>query len=230
MKISKRLQAVANLIAPSGSMADIGSDHAMLPLYLLEKRLVSRVVIGELLPAPFKRAQLAVAGSEYAEAAKVLQGDGLTILDPGEVDTVVIAGLGGENIVHILARDVPHSRSFSSYILQPMSRIAIVRRFCAARGWPIKAEKLVYEKQRFFVILKIETGSSPYKLSDLQAETGLHLKLEAPLYRQFLQYKKNKFSRILDNLSVSSDNSSAVDITKRYYRNMVTELERMLTQ
>ena len=96
--------------------------------------------------------------------------------------------------------------------------------------WPIKAEKLVYEKQRFFVILKIETGSSPYKLSDLQAETGLHLKLEAPLYRQFLQYKKNKFSRILDNLSVSSDNSPAVDITKRYYRNMVTELERMLTQ
>ena len=136
MKISKRLQAVANLIAPSGSMADIGSDHAMLPLYLLEKRLVSRVVIGELLPAPFKRAQLAVAGSEYAEAAKVLQGDGLTILDPGEVDTVVIAGLGGENIVHILARDVLHSRSFSSYILLLRSEERRVGKECRSRWSP----------------------------------------------------------------------------------------------
>lgn len=208
---NSRLKAISTLVKTGLPLADIGSDHAQIPLYLVKNDLVPWAIATELADGPYIRMQRAVNASGFRERVCVRQGDGLQVLCPGEVAGVVIAGIGGDLITDILARDWAKAESFGYHILQPMSRSRVLRKNLAARGWPIVEEVLVMEKGQYYVIILTRPGSEAYHLSELEEELGpLVLKGSSPLRMDYLQYYLNKYKKIKCNMA-KSDRAQAID-------------------
>jgi tRNA (adenine22-N1)-methyltransferase len=203
--LSPRLQAIADLIDSSDSMADIGSDHALLPVYLLDKGLISRAIASELGDGPYQRALEAVRSCHLQDFIEVRQGDGLQTLAEGETSTVVIAGMGGETIAAILAYDWDKAASFRKFIFQPMTKAAVLRRTLAERGWLILQEKLLRDNHRYVVIIVSQPGSRPYCLDELEAEIGREaLKADNQLKREYLFKFMEKYTKIYESLKHST--------------------------
>lgn len=158
MKLSKRLATIAALVPPGSSLADIGTDHAYLPVYLVSEGLVPRAIAGEVNPGPFAAAGEALARVGLADRVSLRFGDGLTVLVAGEVDTVVIAGMGGLTIIEILAAWPEVTGSLKRLILQPMQAAAPLRRWLAENGWRLLAEALVEEDGRLYEVMAAELG------------------------------------------------------------------------
>ncbi len=158
MKLGKRLATIAALVPPGSSLADIGTDHAYLPVYLVSEGLVPRAIAGEVNPGPFAAAGEALARVGLADRVSLRFGDGLTVLVAGEVDTVVIAGMGGLTIIEILAARPEVTGSLKRLILQPMQAAAPLRRWLAENGWRLVAEALVEEDGRLYEVMAAEPG------------------------------------------------------------------------
>jgi len=197
----KRLQTIAEMIIPNKPVADIGADHAWLALYLVENNLVSRAIVTELHEGPFKRAYNRVNESEHRDRIKCYQGDGLQVLQPAEVDTVVIAGMGGNNIIDILSSEWIKALSYRRFILQPMSRPHLVRMYLSRWGWPILEEKLIRENKRYFVIISTQPGKTPYNLSALEMDVGPNILKDNSEYKEeYLRSWKKKYTAVYNNI------------------------------
>ena len=158
MKLSKRLQAVEKLIGPYSSVADIGSDHAYLPVALIASKNVSFVVAGEVNPGPLMAAKLTIAASGMEDHISARLGDGLQVLAPGEVEAVVIAGMGSTVIRGILERSPEVTGSLRRIICQPMAGAVQMRQWFQKQGWKLVEEDLVLEEGRLYEILAAEPG------------------------------------------------------------------------
>lgn len=167
-----RLRCITKKIISGKSLADIGSDHAALPVYLVKNGRVPRAVASDISPGSCRRLLQTVQENGLQEKIDVRRGDGLQVLAPGEVTTVVIAGLGGDTIAGILEKDWKQAESFEHFVLQPMSKAGHLRRVLAGRGWPLLQEELVREKGRYYPVLVSRPGHHPYLLSPLEEDIG----------------------------------------------------------
>ncbi|HWP95852.1 MAG TPA: class I SAM-dependent methyltransferase [Syntrophomonadaceae bacterium] len=201
IRLGPRLYAISQEIRPSLTVADIGSDHVLLPLFLLEKQGIPEAIITELGDGPYKRAQSTIEKSPWRNCIQLRQGDGLQPLRKGEAGSVVIAGLGGDTITEILERDWQKAESFQHYVLQPMSRAAVLRECLAERGWPIERETLVGEKDKIFVIISVRPGRSPYYLSPLEKDLGpVILRSDSPWKNAYLQSWRKKYQKVVQGI------------------------------
>lgn len=226
IKLGARLRAISREIIPGLTLADIGSEHALLPLFLLEKQLVPLAIVTELDDGPYQKAEKAVAGSPWGRCIQVRQGDGLQPLNAGEAGNVVIAGLGGDTIAEILSRDWQKAENFGHYVLQPMSRACVLRDVLARRGWTIRRETLSGERGKIYVIISVSPGSAPYFLSPLEMDLGpLVLRGESPWKSLYLQFWRNKYQRVLEGLIKSGHKGREVIIEE--YREKIRALEVM---
>jgi len=224
---NSRLKAICAFIQPGSTVADIGADHAHLPLYLIDNDLSPRVIASELGNGPFTKMQRAINVAGCRDRVFVRQGYGLEVLCTGEVDCVVIAGMGGDLITDILARDWVKAESFACYLLQTMSRGCVLRRALATRGWPIVDETLVMEKGQFYVIIASRPGREAYSLSDLEEELGpLVLKGSSPLKRPYLNYYLEKYKKMSDDLSQSTRTTALM--TRNHIMARLRELEAII--
>jgi tRNA (adenine22-N1)-methyltransferase len=222
-----RLLSTAGMVMPGKPVADIGADHARLAIYLAETGQVPRIIIGELGNGPFQRACAAVMQSPYQQIIELRQGNGLEVLKFSEVSTVVLAGMGGDTIIEILSRNWDKAASFERFVLQPMSRINVVRRRLASRGWIIESEALVEERNRIFVVMAVRPGNIPYLLNDLEIDIGpillkninqvTRLYMRGILHQYRLIYKEITGSANIRQLSLAD-----------YYHDKIGRLEEIL--
>lgn len=204
--LNKRLLAISASVIRGETAADIGADHGLLALFLLEKDIVPRVIASEIKEGPFERLRQAVEKSPFAEHMELRLGNGLEVLQPGEVATVIIAGMGGDNIAEILSRKWSHSASYKKFIFQPMSKAEVLRRELSQQGWPILEEKLVEEQQRIYLILSSCPGDTPYELTPLELDLGpIILRCDNPLKKRFLKDSLKKYHRVYQGLLQSKD-------------------------
>lgn len=189
------------MLEPGTPAADIGADHALLAIYLAEQQIAPRVIATELGDGPYRRLVKAVDASPYANLIEVRQGDGLQPLREGEVANVIVAGMGGETIAEILSHDWVKAGSFSCFVLQPMSRPGALRGVLANQGWEIREERLVWQNQRFFSIMKAVPGNHPYRLTPLEMEAGPILLRQAdPLAQAYRWQLRKKYQQLRDSL------------------------------
>lgn len=227
MKLPLRLLTIADMIVKGESVADIGADHALLCTYLVENRLAARAIASEIADGPYQRTQLAVAKSKNKEKIMVRQGNGLQTLEPGEVTNIVIAGMGADNIVDILADGGSKSKTFKRYVFQPMTKIEVLRGYLASQGWPILDERVVKENGHYFVVIASSPGSSPYKLNKLETDIGPQvLTADTEQKRDLIKNYRNKYAMIGDNL-VRSGKYENIDTAEKY-REMAEQLEVIL--
>ena len=155
-KLPPRLAAIAALVPDGARLADVGTDHALLPIRLLLDGKIQSAVATDIRPGPLSRAKENAYAAGVQDLSCVLC-DGLTDVSPDSVDTVVIAGMGGENIAAIL-RAAPWACRNALCILQPMSRPEELRT-ALPLGLTIRAERLVRDAGRLYSVLAVRAGA-----------------------------------------------------------------------
>lgn len=223
--LDKRLHTVSEMIVKAKPLADIGTDHAYLPIYLIKNGLVPFAIATDMPDGPYIRAANEVKKAGLMDKIEIRQGDGLKVIEAGEVYNIVIAGMGGETIARILEDDWQKTMSFEHFVFQPMSRPDMLRVFLAGKGWRLLDEKVVRENNRFFTVMSYEPGDKPYFLSPLEAEIGPVI-LKSKDYIPFLRYYLKKYCSIESELKKSEGESELKLLDD--YRTKIKELKEVL--
>ena len=158
MKLGSRLAALAAFVPQGTRMADIGTDHAYLPIELVQKNIAISAIAADVHIGPYQAAKDHIEGLGLNDKISVRFGDGLSVLCPSEVDTVVIAGMGGSTIIEILTSNPEVTSSISRLILQPMVATGLVRRWLSSNQWRIIDETLVQDDGKLYEIVVAEQG------------------------------------------------------------------------
>ncbi len=184
--LSPRLAAVAGLVPLGASVIDVGTDHAMVPVWLVQSGRARRALASDIRPGPLKSAAALVKRTGTGDRVRLLQTDGLTGIGPEDGDTVILAGMGGETMISILAA-ASWTGAGTLLILEPQSKRGDLRRWLIGNGFSIRTEKLVEDAGRIYPILTAAGGPSP-----AYSEAELHLGRLAqiggdPLFLKYLE-------------------------------------------
>lgn len=152
--LDRRLQCAARQVRMGSRLADIGTDHALLPVALVRSGVCPYAVASDIRTGPAERARRAVEEAQLADRIEVRLGSGLSVLQPEEADDLVIAGMGGETIVSILGEAPWIRSSHFRLILQPMSRPEVLRRWLHRAGFLLEAEPAVEDGGHLYSILR----------------------------------------------------------------------------
>jgi len=212
VKLSKRLIALAKLVPAGMKVADIGTDHGFLPCYLAQEKITPFALGIDVNPGPCQAACRTVGAFCPGEAVEIRQGDGLKPLKPGEVDVVVIAGMGGATMKDILAGSPGVVSRLKKLILQPMNASEIIRTWLHANGWRIISEDLLAEDNRLYEVIAAEPGPG-HSLSEVEACYGPQLiKNQHPLLPERLQKDERAVQEILTQLAKSNSEEAQIKI------------------
>ncbi|MEA4888257.1 MAG: class I SAM-dependent methyltransferase [Clostridiaceae bacterium] len=175
--LSPRLKAAADLVPACECVFDIGTDHAWLPIWLVQNGRCRRAVAADLRTGPLERAARHIHDADLDEQIEVAQTDGLQGLDCGSSDVIVLAGLGGNEIMRILENRNPACRSL---ILQPMKSLPELRGWLYGQGYRIERESLPYDRGRYYPVMSCVYTGQKEDLALLEAWAGPVLLAERP--------------------------------------------------
>lgn len=230
IKLTPRLNTIAEEIEKGETMADIGTDHGFLPIYLWEAGLCPKVIMTDISRGSLSKADENCRSLHPETEFDLRLGSGLEVLSWGEVDSVVIAGMGGILMTEILGADVQKAWSFRKLILQPRNRIGQLRWWLYNNGFSISGEKLVREGKFICEVLTVvpkemavagDLGPDdieyefPHKLIDFKNE----------LTEEYLEKKLNLERLILGSMSEGRQEEPA-KLRRQSYR--VEYLEYLL--
>ena len=176
MKLSDRLQRIADEIRKGETMADIGTDHGFLPIYLWENEISPKVIMADISPGSLQKARVNCYENYPDETFDLRLGNGIQILENGEVDAVVIAGMGGKLMTEILGENLEKSKSFGKLILQPRNGQAKLRSWLIENGFSIVKESLVRENKYICEVITVV----PY-IADNAISYSLEKEIDDPM-------------------------------------------------
>lgn len=220
MELSKRLQAVADLVAAGHITVDIGTDHAYIPIYLIEKGFIPSAVAMDINEGPLMRAKNHVEEAGLLNQIDLRLSNGLEKLHQGEAWTAVIAGMGGGLMCQILKDNWEITLSLHECILQPQSEIAKVRAFLLKEGFLFIQENMVYEEGKFYPMMKVRVHGSDPKAKepvDAWSETEIRygkllLDEKNPILKQFLEREYTLKSKIMKRLKEQGGEKAKIRI------------------
>lgn len=168
---------VASFVEQGAVVADIGSDHAYLPTYLVKKGIVQKAIAGEVVAGPYDSATRNVQREGVANAVTVRLANGLAAIEEQDgVDTVTIAGMGGPLIASILEDGKDRLRTVKRVIAQPNIHAKSIREWAVANGWVLQAERILKEDKKIYEVLVLERGVATY--DELELLVGPFLLVE----------------------------------------------------
>ena len=221
-KLSDRLQVIADFISPGERMADVGTDHGFLPLFLWEREICPHVILCDVNEGPLAKARANLDKLVPGEAFDLRLGSGLEPFEPEEADAVVIAGMGGLLIADILEHDLAKTRRFKKIILQPRNAQDKLRQYLLEKNLTITAEKLVREGRYICEILVVEPQENwTYEFSEPGEFIAgpMLFKSRDPLLPEFLDRKIEAYGKILSARTLRSvpgeDEVSTEDLQKQ---------------
>ena len=171
MQLTPRLEAAVSLIPKGTVIADIGTDHAYIPVHTCETGWCPSAIAADIVPGPLAAAKAHVAGAGLSDRIDCRLGDGLTCVETGEADGAVICGMGGSLMIKILHQSYDLWQSLKFGVLQPQSDSGDLRRFLYEAGWHIEDEKMVIDDGRLYELLRAVPGKAE-ALPDWQYELG----------------------------------------------------------
>ena len=206
MQLSARLKTVASLTDGSRCLADVGTDHGYIPIYLLLQNKIEKAIAMDINKGPLLRAREHIQRYDLEEKIETRLSDGLSSLREEEADTVVIAGMGGALIIRILTEGCQVLKGVSTLVLQPQSEIESVRRFLHEKGYVIKDEKMVQEDGKYYPMMRVTHGQQEswkpeeYRYGKLLIEEG------SSVFLEYLKKEERTCRKILEEIKRAGTN------------------------
>ncbi|EIF36485.1 tRNA (adenine(22)-N(1))-methyltransferase [Streptococcus sp. SK643] len=198
--ISKRLELVASFVPQGAILLDVGSDHAYLPIELVERGKIESAIAGEVVEGPYQSAVKNVEAHGLEEKIQVRLANGLAAFEEADqVSVITIAGMGGRLIARILEEGLDKLADVERLILQPNNREDDLRIWLQDHGFEIVAESILEESGKFYEILVVEAGQM--KLSSSDVRFGPFLSKEvSPVFVQKWQKEAEKLEFALGQI------------------------------
>lgn len=155
MELSKRLKAVAGLVTEGASVADIGTDHGYVPIWLIQSGRAAKVIAMDVNEGPLERARGHIRSKRLENVIFTRKSDGLQALHVGEADTMIAAGMGGGLVIKILEDSPEITADLKEFILQPQSEIHKVREYLNRHGYRSVEEDMVEEDGKYYPMMKV---------------------------------------------------------------------------
>lgn len=230
--LSRRMQALAEMVTPGSLLADVGCDHGFISIYLVQHGICPGVLAMDINPGPLQRAREHVAACGLEKYIDIRLSDGLSALEPGEADSLLCAGMGGRLMQRILTQGREKAAAMRELILQPQSEIAGFRRFLREEGYVVRQEKIIVEDGKYYPMMRVAFAGKRQKTEPSRGQQVLEpqaqrladkfgerlLKEGDPVLRLYLQERLQKYETILENLSScagTQENAEARDQRKR---------------
>lgn len=209
MEISKRLQAVASLVQGK-TIADIGTDHGYVPLYLWQNKQITRALACDINEGPLSRAQQNIKAYGAEHEIETRLGSGLLPVQKGEVETAIIAGMGGMLICRILHESPEVVQGLSEMVLSPQHDIQEVRQHIWQIGFCIDQEMIVQEDGKRYHILHCIPGTETNVSRAAFAYGGQLLAKKDPLLWEELMQEKKKYLSLKEKLAQSETQKASM--------------------
>ena len=224
MTLSDRLDMSAGMVTPGYRLADVGTDHGFVPIWLIRNGIIPSAIAMDINRGPLERAAEHIREAGLEQFIETRLSDGLAALKTDEADSVVIAGMGGALTVRILSGNPAADLNIHELILQPQSEIAKVRYYLEESGWKIDREDMVLEDGKFYPAMHCIPGKM--HLTPRQAEYGpLLLKEKHPVLLQYLKFRERVLN---DNLqSLRKAESDKADERRREILGQLEEIREI---
>ena len=210
LHLQPRLQCIADCVPRGARLADVGTDHGYLPVWLLQNRRIVSAIASDINAGPLEHAKATAAEYRVTERLGFRLCAGLDAIAPDEADTVVIAGMGGETIITILQSAAWDWRGHT-LLLQPMTKAELLRRWLAEHGLCVASERLVRDKGTIYAVIEAQPGQSA-PLTDAEAWCGVGL-LHDPLYGMYARDRIRKLERAAAGLRRAKEPDGALIAT-----------------
>lgn len=204
MQLDARLAAIAAFVPHGTALADIGGDHAYLAATLVMDGIAPRAVVGDLSAGACAAARRTVGAQRLTREIDVRQGDGLSVLTPGEAESIVIAGMGGALITEILSAAPAVLACVQTLVLQPMNSTAKLRRWLYENGWDIVDETLAHAGGHLYEIIRAVHGAAEMPDEALLSVGVKLFEKRDPLLREHIERKIGKLTRAAEGMRAST--------------------------
>lgn len=222
MKLSNRLQGIASFVPKNTIVGDIGTDHGYIPVHLIDEKIAKKVIASDISKNSLDKIIQYVKLEGYEKEIDTRLGDGLDIIKPFEIDTLVIAGMGGLLIRDILDKNKEVRDSISHFILQGNVATKELREYLYENNFEIIDEKLIKEEGQFYEIIYAKKGKF-YVEKDIYFEIGEKLILNRdPLLEGFINSKIRKSRKIIAELE-----DKETEKAKERYNELVKYIEEL---
>ncbi len=225
MVLSERLQAIADFVPNGACVADIGCDHALLSIYLAKSGQATRVLACDIKEGPLSVARKNVQKAGMAEKIELRLCNGLDAVAPGEVDTVVIAGMGGEMMVDILTRAPWLQNPGVTLLLQPMSRPEVLRAYLYRTGFTVATERVITEHGHSYTLMRVAYTGAPFTPEELLTYVGT-LPQGGPAEAAYL----HSLARRLQNAAKECVSSPRKAKTAQHFARLAEQIQKIASE
>ena len=149
------MKAVAAMVTSGGVLADVGTDHGYIPIALIQRQKIKSAIAMDINKGPLARAQDNIASARLGDYIQTRLSDGVAALGEGEADSILIAGMGGELVIHILSEGEKVCKAASELILQPQSDIRKVREYLRLHHYKIVDEDMICEDGKYYPMMRV---------------------------------------------------------------------------
>ncbi|MFL1696281.1 tRNA (adenine(22)-N(1))-methyltransferase [Weissella kandleri] len=225
IKLSPRLQAVAEFVPARARLVDIGSDHAYLPAHLLLNQHIAYAVAGEVAVGPFQNAQQTQEQFQFGPNLVTRLGDGFAVVQPeDQIDTAVIAGMGGQLINKILTAGLSETGAYEHLILQPNTDVHMVREWLQRHHYQLVDETILFDDGHYYEILVAQPGEVQYSPAELMFGP-FNLKRRPAPWQQYWQRETNRLKNLLVQMQQAGQDANSA---YQAYENQLNLIEEVL--
>ena len=208
IQISRRLQSVAAFVQEGKRLADVGCDHGYIPIYLLQKKKIEKAIAMDINQGPLMRAKEHIQEWGLENYIDTRLSDGVKALKPNEVQSIVIAGMGGPLMEKILTEGNEVLQTVTELVLQPQSEIGHFRRFLIENGYEITHEEMILEDGKYYPIMRAVHGKAKEQTEAEYLYGKKLLQNRNPVLKEFLDREQVKAEELLEKLKNSQTPSA----------------------
>ena len=225
MRLSKRLKLIADKVPSCHTLTDIGSDHAYIPIHLIENNICKKAIVTDIKDGPNLVAQKNIKKFDMQKRIEILKGSGLKPIKEKETEIIIIAGMGGIQITEILENDLEKAKKSRLIILQPMNYTEIVRKWLNNNGFKISDEELNKDDKRLYVVISCFYTGQKNTFSEYDCYIGRSLiEKNDPLLLDYIKRNIKKVEKILKGMQKKRMRDLVVE---KRYENLLLFLKKL---
>ena len=230
MELSKRLMKIASYVNYCEAIADIGTDHGYIPIYLVKNNKCNSAIASDINKGPIEKASTNIRFEGLSEKITCLLGGGLKPLKVGEVNGVIIAGMGGNLIRDIILEDIEKVKLYDFLILQPAQNPEVLREFLYNNNFEILNEDLILDDGKFYELFKVKYNENAKKINvkdEISYEiSSILLESNNSLVNDYIKSKIKKYENIITYIK---DDTSLAKKKKDILNEKINKLKEMIS-